>query len=98
MEGGNAVAVRKGIPHDHVDQPPLVSVEVTGVCIPIGNNKFLLATVYHYPSHAWSDADINEFFRFRHKSILVGNLNAKNPFWKSAVSNSSGEKLFVYLM
>ncbi|PNF35683.1 hypothetical protein B7P43_G17443 [Cryptotermes secundus] len=34
--GGTAVAVRKGIPHNHVDLPPLVSVEATGVCIPIG--------------------------------------------------------------
>jgi hypothetical protein len=26
-KGGTAVAVRKGIPHNHVDLPPLVSVE-----------------------------------------------------------------------
>jgi hypothetical protein len=29
-KNGTAVAVRKGIPHDHVDLPPLVSVEATG--------------------------------------------------------------------
>jgi hypothetical protein len=29
--GGTAVAVRKGIPHKHVDLPPLVSIEATGV-------------------------------------------------------------------
>jgi hypothetical protein len=32
---------RKGIPHNHVDLPPLVSVEATGVCIPIGNSDCL---------------------------------------------------------
>jgi exonuclease III len=37
---------RKGIPHNHVDLPPLVSVEVTGVCIPAGNREVLLAAVY----------------------------------------------------
>jgi hypothetical protein len=36
---GAAVAVRKGIPHSHVDLPPLVSVEATGVCITIGNRE-----------------------------------------------------------
>jgi hypothetical protein len=36
---GTAVAVRKGIPHKHVDLPPLISVEATGVCIPIGNRN-----------------------------------------------------------
>jgi exonuclease III len=28
-KGGTAFAVRKGIPHNHVDLPPLVSVEAT---------------------------------------------------------------------
>jgi hypothetical protein len=32
-KGGTAVAVRKGIPHDYVDLPPLVSVEATGVTV-----------------------------------------------------------------
>ena len=29
----------------------------------------------------------------RNKTILAGDLNAKNPFWNSAISNPSGEKL-----
>jgi hypothetical protein len=53
-EGRTAVAVRKDIPHNHVDLPPLVSVEV----LPIGNSEVLLATVYKSPGRAWSDADI----------------------------------------
>jgi hypothetical protein len=48
-KGGTAVAVRKGIPHNHVDLPNLVSVEATGVCIPIGNNEVLLAAVNKSP-------------------------------------------------
>jgi hypothetical protein len=28
-KGGTVIAVRKGIPHNHVDLPPLVSVEAT---------------------------------------------------------------------
>jgi hypothetical protein len=46
-----------------VDLPPLVSTEVTGVCIPIGNSIVLLAAVYKYPGRAWSDADIIELFK-----------------------------------
>jgi exonuclease III len=56
-KGGTAVAVRKGIPHNHVDLPPLVSVEATGVCIPILNSELLLAGVYKSPGCAWSVAD-----------------------------------------
>jgi hypothetical protein len=41
--GGTAVAVRKCIPHNHVDIPPLVSIQATGVSIPIANSEMLLA-------------------------------------------------------
>jgi hypothetical protein len=31
--------------HNHVDLPPLVSIEATGVCILTGNSEVLLAAV-----------------------------------------------------
>jgi hypothetical protein len=92
-KGGTAVAIRKGIPHSHVDLPPLFSVEATGVCIPIDNKEILLAAVYKSPGHTWSDADVAELLNLRHKCILAGDLNAKHPAWNSAVSNPSSEKL-----
>jgi cytochrome b561 len=51
-------------------------LEVTGVCIPIGNTEMLLAK-------QWSDTDITELSRFKNKSILVGDPNAKHPVWNS---------------
>jgi hypothetical protein len=60
-KGGTAIAVRKGIPLNHVDLPPLVSIEATGVCIPIGNSEILLAAVHKSPGRAWIDADIIGF-------------------------------------
>jgi hypothetical protein len=70
-----------------------VSVEATGVCIPIGNQEILLAAVYKSPGRTWTDANIIELLSFRHKCILAGDLNAKHPSWNSAVSNPSGHKL-----
>jgi hypothetical protein len=78
--GGTAVVVRRRVPHSYVDLPPLVSVEATGVCIPIGKSEILLASVYKSPGRAWSDTDITELLSFRRKSILACDLNAKHPF------------------
>jgi hypothetical protein len=78
--------------------PPLVLIEATGACIQIDNSEILLAGVYKSLGRAWIDANITELLRFRHKSILVGDLNAKHPFWNSAVSNTSGKNLWIYLM
>jgi hypothetical protein len=93
MKGGTAVAVRKGIPHNHVDLPPLISIEATGVCIPIENSEILLAAIYKSPGRAWINADITELLRLRKKCILVDDLNAKHPFWNSRISNPASEKL-----
>jgi hypothetical protein len=57
-KGGTAIAVKKGIPHTCVDLPPLLSVEVTGICIPIGNTEMFLAAVYKSLQRLWSDTDI----------------------------------------
>jgi hypothetical protein len=72
---GTAVALRRGIPHSYVDLPPLVSVEATRVCIPIGNSEILLASLYEPPDRAWSNADITELLSFRRRSILAGDPN-----------------------
>jgi endonuclease/exonuclease/phosphatase family metal-dependent hydrolase len=91
-KAGTAVAVRKGILHMSVDLPSLISVETTGVCIPIGNQEILIA-VYKSPWLTWNDADIIELLSFRHKCILAGDLNAKHPSWNSAIANPSGQNL-----
>jgi hypothetical protein len=57
-KGGTAVAVKKGIPHNHVNLSPLVSVKETEICIPIDNRDILLAAVYKAPGYTWIDADI----------------------------------------
>jgi hypothetical protein len=62
-KGRTAIGIRKGIPYINVDLPPLVSVEATGVYIPIGNSEVLLAAVYKSPGRAWSDADITELLK-----------------------------------
>jgi hypothetical protein len=55
--------------------------------------ELLLTAVYKSSGRAWRDTDTNELLRFRNKSVLVGDLNAKHPVWNSAASNPSGEKM-----
>jgi hypothetical protein len=75
-KGGTAVAVKKGIPHTHVDLSPLLSLEATGVTIPNEHTEMLLAFVYKSPLRAWRGTDITELLNLRTKSILAGDLKA----------------------
>jgi hypothetical protein len=57
-KGGTAVAVKKGIPWTCVD---FLSVEATGVCIPIGNTEIFLEVAHKCPQRLWSDTDITSY-------------------------------------
>jgi hypothetical protein len=61
-------------------------------------NRGLLAAIYKSPSHMWSDKDITQPLRFRNKSILEGDLNAKHSFWNNTVPNPSGKNICSYSM
>jgi len=98
LEGGTVVIIRKGVPHDHVDLPPFVSIEAKGVCTPTGNSQMLLAAVYRPPGRAWIDPNVTDLLSFRTKSLLVGDLNAKNPIWNSQVSNLQARNSWTYLI
>jgi hypothetical protein len=67
-----AVAVKKGISHTCVDLALIVSVEATGVCIPIGNTEMFLAAVYKSSQRLWSGIGSTKPLGFRNKSILAG--------------------------
>jgi exonuclease III len=68
-KGGTAVAGRKGIPHNLVELPALVSVEVTGVCILVGNDVLLIAAVYKSPGRPWNNTDILKLLGFKRKQF-----------------------------
>jgi hypothetical protein len=92
-KGGTAFAVGKGIPHNHVDLPPLVSVEATGVSKLVGNDVALLAAVYKSPRQPWNNMDILKHLRIERKTVFAGDRNAKHSFWNSSVSNPSSVEL-----
>jgi hypothetical protein len=95
-KGGTAVEVRKGIPNNHADLPPLVSIETTGVCIPIGSSEVLLAADYRSPGHAWNDTGITELLNFRHTSLLAGDLNTNANFANNFCNDGKFLPLFTY--
>jgi hypothetical protein len=90
---GTTIAVRKGVPHSYVVLLPLISIEATGVSIPVGNKEILLAAVYKSLSRDWSDTDINELLSLRNKAVLASDLNAKHPAWNSQIENIAGARL-----
>jgi hypothetical protein len=62
-----AVAVTKGIPLNHANRPPLVSIEVTVVCIPTGNSEiFCVINTEHSINHFKIYAYMRHKLTFNH--------------------------------
>jgi hypothetical protein len=61
-----------------VDLPPLVSVEATGVCIPIGNSEVLVAAFINLQAGLGAMLTSLSYEALDVKSILAGDLNAKH--------------------
>jgi hypothetical protein len=79
-KGRTATAVRKSIPRNYVDLPPLVSIESTEACMPIDN-------LQQSPGQACNDGDIIQLLILKHKLLLEGDVNEKYTFWNNILSN-----------
>jgi hypothetical protein len=44
-------------------------------------------------SAVYKNADIMQFFTFRQRRLLAGDLNITHPVWKNIVSKASGSNL-----
>jgi hypothetical protein len=98
LKRGIAVPVRKGILHNHVVLPPLALIEATGICILIGHREVLLSNVHKPLGQALSDPDIIGILEFRNKSLLAGDLNAKNLFGTVKFQILQVRKYWTYLI
>jgi hypothetical protein len=85
-KAGNAVAVRKGVRYNYVDLPPLISILATGFCTTRDKKEILVAVVYKSLIKDWSDTDVNDLLILRNKTVLMGDLNSKDPVWNSQIS------------
>jgi hypothetical protein len=90
---GTAVAVRKVIPHNYVQLPPLISVEATGTCIPIEIKKSYLRQFIDLQAETGMTKTSLSSLSLRNKPLVACDLNAKNPVWKNRVLNISGTRL-----
>jgi hypothetical protein len=62
----------------------------------MGYNEVLLAAICKSQGQCMNDADITELLRFRHKSLLARDLNAKLSVWNSMIFNPPGAKLLNF--
>jgi hypothetical protein len=58
----------------------------------------LLTAVYKPPGRSWNDADVIKILNLRNKSLVAGDLKAKNSVWNSQFPSPSGQKFFTLLV
>lgn len=89
--GGVALAINKNIKQTFYNLPQLNSVEAVAAQIHTPQGQVLLICMYIPPKNKLNINDIRILFNLQNKTILFGDLNARNKIWNCLTNNSNGK-------
>lgn len=93
--GGTAVLIKKHIPHMY-HQTRQCQVENTTIQVNTQEGPLTLISAYCTPNNDISRDDLEKLFAIDEKTMLLGDLNAKNKHWGCNATNRSGKNLLDY--
>ena len=94
--GGTAIFIKKSITHNELITPSDIQIEATLIQISTNNGKIIVGSLYNPPKQELRKTDLETLFNIGNRTILAGDLNAKNPEWHSLVINPNGRRLKRY--
>lgn len=72
---------REWLHTDCVNVPPVISVEVTGVCVRTGKSEILLAAIYRSQCRRRRNTIVIQLLGFRNVCVQAWDLHAKYLVW-----------------
>lgn len=96
--GGVAIIVRRDVPCQLLPHFNLDIIEAIGISMNIGGVDTSIISAYYTGTVASQDirkftSDINKIMN-RNNVILLGDLNARHPYWRCVRSNTTGNRLY----
>ncbi|KAK9694251.1 Endonuclease-reverse transcriptase [Popillia japonica] len=96
--GGTLIATRSHLRHVYPEPPELTSLEATVAVVEVrAIGPIRVFSTYAPPSRPFSADDYQSMFSYDEPTLVIGDLNAKHPFWGCRVSNGFGKRLLQFL-
>lgn len=95
---GVAILVRADIDHSVVASPPTHNLEAIGISLPLKDGNITLYSVYQSPNRTLLASDISALMASGNKLLIMGDLNAKYPYWSPGPINQHGTTLYELMV
>lgn len=92
--GGTAILIWKNIQHNHIPNRNTENLEHTGITIQMDRNlATTIYSAYNSPLQQIQTEDLEKLLENQDRTIIGGELNAKNKIWYAKTTNFRGRKL-----
>jgi len=95
--GGTAILAKRSLHSSLVKSSNDKGFEEITISLSSAHDNTRITAVYNPPTHILTDSDIDYLFPKNSKTILGGDLNAKNTIWGCRGSNNNGKALHKHM-
>lgn len=91
--GGTAILIKNHLKHDQLPELNLDNIETTSLQLRTNTGPINIHAAYSPPTSPIRREDLSKIFDSQLPTLLIGNLNAKHPYWNSNIVNTKGTTL-----
>ncbi|VVC92739.1 unnamed protein product [Leptidea sinapis] len=95
---GVAILVRSDIPHSTLPIPTTTNLEAVGILIQLTKTNIAVISAYQSPNKLLLTSDLNAILACGTQVLIMGDLNAKHPYWSPGTLNSRGNTLYHHML
>lgn len=95
---GVAILVRADLEHSLVSTPPTQNLEAIGISLKLSSGINTIYSVYQSPNKTLLPSDIGALMSSGNQILMMGDLNARHPYWSPGPINTHGKTIFDLMM
>lgn len=95
---GVAILVKSDLVHNLAPVPATLNLEVIGASIKLDNSNLIIFSIYQSPNMPLLTSDLDLLLATGNRVIIMGDFNAKHPYWSEGCPNLHGKRLFEHML
>lgn len=95
---GVAILVKSDIIHTSLKIDITQNLECIGIKIALSNHEIAFISAYQSPNLALLSTDLDTIINAHSRTLIMGDLNTKHPYWHCSSTNAHGSTLFNHMI
>lgn len=95
---GVAILVKADLMHSLITVPNTLNLEAIGISLKLPCGDIVIFSVYQSPNMPLLVSDIDVLMATGNRVLLMGDINAKHPYWSPGPPNVHGKRLYEHML